>query len=211
MKLIIDGYNFLRALPEFKLLSSVDQQKRRFLSLLQPYYSCKKKVLQEVCVVYDGGLFSHAERVVKKGVIIINAGYKRTADEYICEKSEIYGAGGVVVTNDRELARQCEVYNAQVISVSLFRDCLQSAVEKVLRESSFFARSFDAEVTMYEREEDEVSEEVQREADMLLLMAIPGGIEMRKNEEEYLKRDETSISFGSKKDRLEYALYKLLK
>ena len=132
MILLIDGYNVIRFLyPDSS--AAREEYQLLFFKKLARYWRLKKDVLLEIRVVLDGGLFSHKTREVRKGIVVIQSGHKRKADDVLVEYGMQLRSQAVVVTNDRELQRRLKEHSCNVVSVTHFWDmvsalCMQDDV-----------------------------------------------------------------------------------
>ena len=91
-------------------------------------------VIQEIIVVFDGGEFGHASREVRSGIVIIFAGQKSNADNWILNYVEKHnGQDILLVTLDRKLTEECERFQTQSIDVfefyNIVKNCLLENVE----------------------------------------------------------------------------------
>lgn len=119
MVLLVDGYNVIKyLLPHNR--EEHDAQREWFIARLARYARAKQGCVTEVTAVFDGGLFRHRQREVRRGVVVVFAGHAQSADDVLVEYADRHGAGSVVVTNDRELRRRCEEHGAEVITVDTF-------------------------------------------------------------------------------------------
>lgn len=150
MIILIDGYNLLRhCYPRVK--GYLDQQKRQFLHDVAIYRHARASTVKELIVVFDGGERDHATREVKAGVVIVEAGQKSSADDWIVDyvarkpHEEI-----ALITMDRALKQRC----GSVLSLDV--DDFFSYVRSVALASPLAAPGSGHDVIVkYERDEDE--------------------------------------------------------
>lgn len=120
MIIIIDGYNLLKKI--FPHVSGrLDAQKNLLIKHLGVYCRLKQSEIREIILVFDGGVFGHASREVKQGVVIIHSGQKNSADEWIFEAvKKRKGQELLLVSLDRELKELCKPYGVLAIAVDDF-------------------------------------------------------------------------------------------
>ena len=126
MVLLVDGYNVIKYLLPHNQHEH-DAQRYWLIARLATYSKAKQGEVSEVVVVFDGGLFRHRQREAHRGVVIVFAGQKQSADDVLVEYAEKYKAGSVLVSNDRELCMRCHEHGSQGIDVATF-DTLCSRV-----------------------------------------------------------------------------------
>jgi predicted RNA-binding protein with PIN domain len=128
MIIVIDGYNLLKQIfPGNK--HELDRQKMAFIRQLAHYQHKKAASKVQIIVVYDGGLWPHASREVKSGVVIMYSGNKSSADDWIFDYVTRHrGHELLVVTLDRELRERCQRSGADWMSVFEFYTIMQSVV-----------------------------------------------------------------------------------
>jgi len=134
MKIIIDGYNLLRNIYH-KEKGKLEKQRDLFIRQLGIY---RNKKGNDLIVVFDGGLFGHATREIRSGVVIIFSGQKASADDWIFNyvqnnpNEEL-----LLVTYDRQLKDRCKRFGADSLGVnefySILQDCLLGEVESDLK------------------------------------------------------------------------------
>jgi predicted RNA-binding protein with PIN domain len=131
--IIIDGYNLLKQIfPHVK--GRLDPQRDMFVRQLGCYKHIKLGDISEIIVVFDAGPFSHATREIKHGIVVMFAGQKSTADDWIIEYVQKHrNEELLVVTNDRKIVLSSEHCNATTLSSNDFYQILQ----RVLFEERF--------------------------------------------------------------------------
>ena len=119
MIVFIDGYNVIKfLLPHNR--DEHDAQRAWLIAQMSAYRHVKRDDLKDVVVVFDGGMFGHRQREITSGVAVVFSGRGRCADSVLIEYAHKYGNQAVIVTNDRELQRQCQQFYASVIAVDPF-------------------------------------------------------------------------------------------
>ena len=128
MLLIVDAYNLLKFMIKSPHVSKT--QHTRFINNLAAYALLKKL---DMLVVFDGGDSSKSEKLSYKGISIIYAGQKSTADDYIKTyvdnkktKTDI-----LVVSSDRNLCDTIILLGASTIEVAFFAQLLEGVVAPV--------------------------------------------------------------------------------
>ncbi|HBS48378.1 TPA: hypothetical protein DEO28_00315 [Candidatus Dependentiae bacterium] len=134
MKIIIDGYNLLRNIYH-KEKGKLEKQRDLFIRQLGIY---RHKKGNDLIVVFDGGLFGHATREIRNGVVIIFSGQKLSADDWIFNyvqnnpNEEL-----LLITYDRQLKDRCKRFGVDSLGVnefySILQDCLLGEVESDLK------------------------------------------------------------------------------
>ena len=137
MRIIIDGYNLLKAMPECRALESLDpEQAREHLIALVGRYRWLKG--HQVAVVFDGWLEGHLlpRRLQSRGVQVIYSQRGEQADDVIRRMAPEVAHQGVVVTSDRSLAQHMQRVGAEVIASAEFGERLRAALSQWGREGS---------------------------------------------------------------------------
>lgn len=134
MIIIIDGYNLLKQLyPKNK--ENLEFQKKTLIRKLGIYKKIKENI-KEIIVVFDGGSLIHALREIHSGIVTLESGYNRSADDWIIEYTERYkNQEMTVISMDRNLCLSCEKNGA--FSLGVFDFIL--IVDQVIKESSQFS------------------------------------------------------------------------
>lgn len=129
MIIIIDGYNLLKQLhPNNK--ENLEFHKKVLLRKLSVYKKVKQADIKEIIVVYDGGCFNHATREIHHGIVTLEAGYKRSADDWIIEYVDRYKNQEItIVSMDRALCLTCEQHGAFSIGVFDFAQALNQVIK----------------------------------------------------------------------------------
>ena len=130
MIVIVDGYNFLRAMF-YKVRGRLDKQREQLIKSLCIY---GKRKGHAIVVVFDGGVFNGPSREMYDGVLVYYSGKGRSADDVIVDYAkENVGKEMLLVSSDRELRARCKRYNVDSIGVksfeSIFKEVLLSSVE----------------------------------------------------------------------------------
>lgn len=117
MVIIIDGYNLLKQLhPNNK--ENLEWHKKNLLRELGAYKKMKEGSISEILVVFDGGGLAHATREIHHGIVMLETGYKRSADDWIIDYVDRYKNQEItIVSMDRQLCLTCEQHGAFSISV----------------------------------------------------------------------------------------------
>ena len=139
MIILIDGYNLLKQVFH-KVKGKFSQQREQLIKQLVYYKQKKKNDIDQIIIVFDGGLFNHAERFVQDGVIVIFSGKKDSADDWIInytEKNKQKSNKILVISSDKEIVSKCDRFGADSLNVLKFYDILQKVllddVEKDLK------------------------------------------------------------------------------
>jgi uncharacterized protein len=131
MRIIIDGYNLLKAMPECRSLETLDSERARdhLIGLLGRYRWLKG---HQVSVVFDGWLDGHflPRRLNIRGVQVIYSQRGEQADDVIRQMAPQVAHQGVVVTSDRVLAHHMQCLGAEVMASAQFGERLRTALEK---------------------------------------------------------------------------------
>lgn len=117
MRLVIDGYNLIHAVPELAFASDQGQGREALIEALRLY---RKRRPHKISVIFDGGLEPGGTATRAAGVPVKFSGADRSADDVIAGIAAHEGNGLTVVTSDRELAGRCRVHGAVVISSEEF-------------------------------------------------------------------------------------------
>jgi len=127
MHLIIDGYNLLHVTRSSASLNSFELQaeRERLIDRLSAY---RQRRTCDITVVFDGwqGGWATEEREKKKGIELIFSRLGEKADEVIKRLVRERGAGSVLITSDREVARYAERFSVSVIPSDQFRERMES-------------------------------------------------------------------------------------
>jgi len=154
MVVVIDGYNLLRAIfPKVK--GKLDKQRRQLIKQLGYYKKRREGKIKDIVVVFDGGRLGRATREIRGGVVVVFAGHKRSADDWIVDfVDRKKDRELMLVTRDRELIEKCRKLNSSI---------------EVIRGVDFYK-------IMQERLLEEVGEDLERDAD-------EGGVKKYKRDE----------------------------
>ena len=129
MRIVIDGYNLLKAMPEYRHLQDVDLERARDHLIAQlGRYRWRKG--HPVTVVFDGWLDGYLlpRRMNTRGVEVIYSQRGEQADEVIRRVAPLVAHQGVVVTSDRALAQHLQRLGAEVIGSAEFGERLRAAL-----------------------------------------------------------------------------------
>ena len=131
MHLIIDGYNLLHVSRSLTHLSPVQLQweRERLIDQLSAYQKLKPC---RITVVFDGwqGGWGTEKRESQKGVEVIYSKLGEKADEVIKRLVKEKGAGAIVITSDRDIARFAERMAVSVIPSDQFRERMEISTDK---------------------------------------------------------------------------------
>jgi predicted RNA-binding protein with PIN domain len=137
MRIVIDGYNLLKAMPECRPLEALDPARARdhLITLLGRYRWLKG---HQVTVVFDGWLAGPVlpRRMNARGVRVVYSQRGEQADEVIRRMAPEVAHQGLVVTSDRALAGHIQRLGAEVISAGEFGGRLRAALGEEARGGS---------------------------------------------------------------------------
>ena len=129
MRIIIDGYNFIAAVPYLRAIFNKDLESAREESrdLLARY---KKARGHDITIVYDGpgGQWGREEASRVGGIKEVFTAQDEIADAVIIRKARENPADMVVVTADRAVELECTKAGAAVISPTEFEEKIMEAV-----------------------------------------------------------------------------------
>jgi predicted RNA-binding protein with PIN domain len=130
MRIVIDGYNLLKALPECRPLEALDPERARdhLIALLGRYRWLKGHA---VTVVFDGWLDGQPlpRRLNARGIQVIYSQRGEQADEVIRRMGPQVAHQGIAVSSDRALARYLGQLGVEVIGSSEFGARLRAALQ----------------------------------------------------------------------------------
>lgn len=120
MRIIIDGYNLIRRIPELASLESVDLEEGRKY-LIQELSSYRAGKGHRVTVVFDGAGSIHLGegREKERGIAVIYSRQGHSADDVIAKMCRDGGAD-LVVTGDRDLMDRADRANVPSVVPDLF-------------------------------------------------------------------------------------------
>ncbi|MFH1644304.1 MAG: NYN domain-containing protein [bacterium] len=128
MIVLIDGYNLLRQVFH-KVKGKLDKQRQQLIKELG-YYKNKKPKIKNIIIVFDGGLFGHATREIKNGIVVIFSGQRESADTWILNYVEKHkNQEMLLVSLDRELKDNVKKYNVDSVDVFEFYKILQNTLQ----------------------------------------------------------------------------------
>lgn len=126
MRIVIDGYNLLKAVF-YKEKGMLDRQREALLRMLAVYHL---KSGHSIAIVFDGGHSLHATRQVQQGVELFFSGQRRSADELITSYIARYKGGELLlVTRDCELRERNAYTWVEAIDVEDFYTLLVQSQE----------------------------------------------------------------------------------
>ncbi|MCL4360753.1 NYN domain-containing protein [Candidatus Dependentiae bacterium] len=131
MIIIIDAYNFLKRNVKDKFIT--ESQRQQFLNLLNNY--AKKKINNNVIIVFDGGSGIRPEIDTFKNVTVIYSGVNFTADDVIKEHIEKLAAqnksaNSILVSSDRELKTFASSYKVEILDPEDFFKIIQLTLQE---------------------------------------------------------------------------------
>lgn len=192
MIILIDAYNVIRFLQPGRP-GAGDAHQAWFLHKLAAYRQEKRATIEDLIVVFDGGLFSHRTREVTRGVVVVHAGVKRTADDVLVHYAQELGPRALLVSNDRELARRVSAHRAAVIGVQEFWSLVQTVTAPV---ASSATRWGAVEIVKHiEAAPDYVAYELsEQDLDELMIAGSVGDGGHKQDEEEERRRSGVTLS-----------------
>lgn len=129
MILIIDGYNVVKRVFDGHGKARSERHKEYFIRLLGQYRRVRPSITQ-IILVFDGGMFRHAEREVHAGIVVVHAGQASSADDWIADYVARNKAGSiVVVTDDLGIIRDITCNGADAVGSQDFYNFVQAAVQ----------------------------------------------------------------------------------
>lgn len=133
MRILVDGYNLIRHIPELALADREDLEVGRdeLVDSLSRYRSGKG---HKITVVFDGAdsYFSGGDTEKRKGITIIFSRHGRSADDVIM-KMCLDNKADVVVTADGDLRRKTESSGVVSAHPDLFWDRVQGEIYRQLK------------------------------------------------------------------------------
>jgi predicted RNA-binding protein with PIN domain len=135
MLLIIDGYNLLHVGRSLTRLSATELQRERD-RLIDRLAAYRRNRLCDITVVFDGWQSGWAteNRGRQKGVDLVFSKLGEKADEVIKRMMKEKGAGGMVITSDREIARFAEKISVSVVPSEQFVERMEKLVSRPQKE-----------------------------------------------------------------------------
>jgi len=143
MRVIIDGYNAINKLAEFRrLLPDLEKAREGFSGFCAEYGKARKC---KVTIVYDGvgGSWGQEQKSSRPGVGEIFTARGEKADPVIIRIARESPSDAVVVTEDRDVATQCRHAGAAVLTPFEFADL---ATKAIYESGDEFGRSDDDEL-----------------------------------------------------------------
>jgi predicted RNA-binding protein with PIN domain len=189
MIILIDGYNLLNHVFPGKK-HALDRHRVVLIKQLGLYLA-RKPSITEIIVVFDGGVFGHAVRTVKHGVVIIESGIKCSADDWIISfASRSKGKELLVITLDRALREQVRRLGADWMSVYDFHTLMVSVVMEAVE---VLGAPLSGDLTVYEHEDDggwasEDASGINKQALALLMEQGSLGALQKKDDKEQVSR-----------------------
>lgn len=139
MVVLVDGYNYIKTIfPEMRAarVQGSRQAERIIISVLDQvnsYFGAEKEAgeLDRITIVFDGGLFNHAQRDVYKNISIIYPGRGHHADDWIADYIKKHRGDGqyVLISSDRKLGERVAEYGCAVRDVFFFESLLSQVSE----------------------------------------------------------------------------------
>ena len=128
MKLLIDGYNFIPAVPELRrtLRADLEASREALLELLRAYRRSAEEPLA-ITVVFDGKGRPGGEKAARAGGIAVLFSRNETADDLLLRLLRGGKRGAVLVTSDRALRAAAEALGAAVMRAGEFAGRLLQA------------------------------------------------------------------------------------
>jgi len=164
MVVLIDAYNVIRFL--YPGAGRDEGPTRYVLHVLAQYRQQKKGVIDEVIAVFDAGPFLHKSREIKKGIVMVHAGQRHTADDVLVEYAAQLREKALIITNDRQLAQRVQHHKASVMAVAEF----WSVAAGVVAQNGAELRSRSALlISKYQQTDPFESEVVSDELDELMI------------------------------------------
>lgn len=159
MIIIIDGYNLLKRIHPYKN-NTLNIEKKILLKKLSIYKKLKSNTIKEIIIVYDGGIFKHASRVVYEGISVIESGKKYSADEWIISYLDRdYLTNLMVVSDDNEIIVKCHQHKVFTLDVLSFAEVVETNYKEFLSQktNSETLNQISSLLEKYSHEEDEFS------------------------------------------------------
>ncbi|MBM3893829.1 NYN domain-containing protein [Candidatus Dependentiae bacterium] len=166
MIILIDAYNLLNHIFPGKK-NALDKHRQVLIKQLG-IYKYQKSGIRDIILVFDGGSSTHAHRVVKDGVVIIEVGIKSSADDWIIgfvERNK--GKEILLITLDRRLREAVERLGGDWLSVFDFYNLMQSVIS-TMGESA--ASTVASDMVVYQRETENEDEALINKQALDLLM-----------------------------------------
>ena len=128
MRIAIDGYNFIKQVPELRRFEQIELQKARG-KLIEHLSRYKRIKGHAVTVVFDGSQERNmgGHREVSRGIEVIFSKPGEKADDVLKRLAANQREGIAVVTSDRELAHFVEKKGTTVIPVLDFAEKMAMA------------------------------------------------------------------------------------
>jgi len=135
--LIIDGYNLLHVDRSLTRLSATDLQRERE-RLIDRLATYRRNRPCDITVVFDGWQSGWAteNRGRQKGIDLVFSKLGEKADEVIKRMVKEKGAGVMVITSDREIARFAEKISVSVVPSEQFVERMEKVVFRPQEEYS---------------------------------------------------------------------------
>ncbi len=133
MRILVDGYNLIRRIPELALAEREDLERGRdaLVDILSQYRSGKG---HKITIVFDGAdSYSQgggAEKV--RGITVIYSRHGRSADDVIASMCR-EGNADLLVTADSDLRRKAEISDVPSAHPDFFWDRVQDEIYRSLK------------------------------------------------------------------------------
>ncbi len=120
MIILVDGYNLLKQRDPGAYIE--DSARDQFIRLLGAYH---KRRDHHIMLIFDGGPMPWPVQETKAGIIVVYAGYGKSADDYIKYYiAEHHKADLLLVSSDRELGLWASKYDIASINSLSFYDII---------------------------------------------------------------------------------------
>ncbi|MDQ5890843.1 MAG: hypothetical protein QG604_717 [Candidatus Dependentiae bacterium] len=194
MILLIDAYNVVRFLyPGDR--QAYEAQVNWFLSKLSAYRKAKRDEIQEIRVVFDGGLFLHKTREIIGGLVVIYAGARRKADDVLVQYAQDLREKGLLISNDRELQQRVAVHRGAAMGVHEFWGLVQSVCAQQEESAATSHRYGEIVITKLENDVIELEDMPEGiDVDSLMIEASVSGVGKKEDSVTKLRTNKGSLS-----------------
>jgi len=128
MIIVIDGYNLLHAIPQYKK-TITERERNYFIANLAGYAALKG---HKIVLVFDGGPSDWPTKESHKKVEVVYSGTRESADDYIKEYIEKHRAKDLLlVSTDRELNNYAASFGVPSIDAYEFYQVLRDAKNQI--------------------------------------------------------------------------------
>ncbi|MBI3609911.1 MAG: NYN domain-containing protein [Nitrospirae bacterium] len=126
IRIIVDGYNFIGA--QKGLRGDIEVQRERLIDRLARYRSVKGYAMT---VVFDGWRSGwpdeHGE--LRRGLEVVFSRHGEKADQVIVRMAEALGSASLIVSSDRDVARQVRAAGGTAVSIGEFEARVTQALD----------------------------------------------------------------------------------